>query len=120
MDKKCALCETPLKLGGPLWLGPLHDDQFLAQVHEEVSQNLNLVNPTRVHATVQTLIDELKDVAFVYDIEVISSVLRINTVKLSTVYSALRNKNKRVSLCLAQPSGIKTEVDYATFVVIFM
>ena len=120
----CPDTGAPFKVGGPLWLGPLHDlevvqealDRLLNkgsnQVDENVAKKLDinqLATKDRLIGLLSSVREELGEEApLYYTLSGLCSTLHISSPPLKSVMAALHNAGYRVSGYHKDPHAIKT------------
>jgi tRNA (guanine26-N2/guanine27-N2)-dimethyltransferase len=105
------------KVGGPLWLGPLHDAALLKRALVKLtSKDPNskpalqyIATKDRLRGLLQNCADELADVPLFYKVSEMASLLRSSCPPLNDVRAALLNAGYRVSGYHKDPEAIKTD-----------
>lgn len=110
VGQECEHCGHRHQLGGPIWVEPIHNQDFVQKVLSSVS-----VNPTRfgtsrrIEGVLTMVTEELEDVPLYYTVDNLSSTIRCSTPPLLQLRSALLHAGHRVSLSHACKNGIKTD-----------
>lgn len=116
----CGKCEETggfLKVGGPLWMGPLHDHEMLKQGMERLKATPNgssrpdtqyLATKDRLRGLLRSCYEELPDCPLFYRLPDLSQCLHLSTPPLVDIQSALVNAGYRVSGYHKDPVAIKT------------
>jgi len=107
VDSKCKFCNHSHHIGGPIWLAPMHDREFISRVLEELPDNLGTTD--RLVGMLNMALEELEDVPLFYEITRVCSITKQSLGKLTTFLSAIMNAGYRVSLTHANRNGIKTD-----------
>ena len=105
------------KIGGPLWLGPLHDASILEKAIQRLAStdpnskpDLKLIaTKDRLRGLLQNCADELPDVPLFYNVGHMASLLKVSSPPLDDVRAALMNGGYRVSGYHKDPQAIKTD-----------
>lgn len=114
----CEETGGPYKMGGPLWLGPLHDADWLDRAIEKLTPAdasdskpdvRYLATRDRLHGLLLNCAEELSDAPLYYKISDMASLLRTSAPPLNDVRAALRNAGFRVSGYHKEPQAIKTD-----------
>ena len=118
----CAETGAPYKIGGPCWIGPLHDTDV---VHDAISRleaakKNDGVNPsggtpmyplhtaTTLHGLLVSVSEELPDVPLYHTLTNLCRSVNIPTIPMTTFRAALVNAGYRVSAYHKEPQAIKT------------
>jgi len=111
VPQKCPETGSRYLVGGPLWNGPLHDQEFVGRVLEEVSGSGGGRYPAkeRIAAVLTNVAEELPDAPLYFDQHEVCKVLRTTAPKAETLRSAIANAGYRVSGTHASPLGLKTD-----------
>ncbi|KAJ2489084.1 RNA methyltransferase tRNA(m5U54)methyltransferase [Coemansia sp. RSA 2050] len=110
-ERTCAQCESKLEIGGPCWLGPLHNKDFVQRMYNAVSSASSSMYGTqpRMKGMLKVILEELDDVPFHYSHPELCSAVRASCPPLTKVNSALLNAGYRVSGSHTQHGSIKTD-----------
>ncbi|KAJ2077935.1 RNA methyltransferase tRNA(m5U54)methyltransferase [Coemansia sp. RSA 988] len=111
VDRKCATCGSRQEIGGPCWLGPLHNHDFVQHMYNAVSAGGTAMYGTqpRMKGMLKVILEELNDVPFHYTLTQLCSAVRTPCPPLVKVNSALLNAGYRVSGSHTAQSSIKTD-----------
>jgi tRNA (guanine26-N2/guanine27-N2)-dimethyltransferase len=106
---KCSNCEGCLKFAGPLWLGKLHDNEFVKSVINHVEKDTKNTYGTkkRMIGMLNLIAEELPN-PFYYVLDEISSVMHCETPNHSVFRSAILNANYQVSYSHCSQNSVKT------------
>ncbi|MBI0583160.1 MAG: N2,N2-dimethylguanosine tRNA methyltransferase [Methanomassiliicoccus sp.] len=104
-ERRASAERTSPRSIGPLWLGPLHDHDLLANMNA----GENLQTRGRCAKYLELWRKEL-DVPFFYDNDELASMVRVSPRRLDAVFEALGAAGK-VSRTHFSPTGIRTDLD---------
>jgi tRNA (guanine26-N2/guanine27-N2)-dimethyltransferase len=100
---RCALCDSPTKMAGPLWLGPLHHEEVvraaMGNLHESNVLALRLL---------KSCLEEI-DIPLYYDHHDMCKRLGLAPSKIERVIADLRDRGWRASRTHFSGIGIKTD-----------
>lgn len=107
---ECEQCGSGHRVGGPVWNGPLHDPQWLADAMAEAeAEPERYATAPRIRAMLGTAAAELPDVPLLYGFSHVAKALRTTQPTLVAFKSALLNAGYRVSGSHTDPVAIKTD-----------
>lgn len=115
VDQKCHHCGGSWKMGGPMWLEPIHDHNILARAlaHLEAADAPSKYGThKRMTATITNMLDELPDAPFFYTISQLANTLHMQTPKLDAFRSAIMSLGYRVSGTHCAPGAVKTDAPF--------
>ncbi|KAL7537657.1 hypothetical protein ACHAXR_007991 [Thalassiosira sp. AJA248-18] len=118
----CGETGASYKIGGPLWIGPLHDMEIVndAITRLEAAKTNNEVNPTggspmhplhtatTLHGLLVSVSEELPDVPLYHLLPSLCSAVNSPTIPMQTFKAALVNAGYRVSAYHKEPQAVKT------------
>ncbi|CAK9807890.1 Probable tRNA (guanine(26)-N(2))-dimethyltransferase [Anthophora quadrimaculata] len=107
VDQLCKICNHKHHEGGPIWLGPLHDQHFVSQLLCNLSE-MKLVTLKRIEGVLNVIHEEL-DVPLYYTLNRLMSIIRCITPSMLIFRSALINAGYRVSYSHACKTSVKTD-----------
>ncbi|XP_008156142.2 tRNA (guanine(26)-N(2))-dimethyltransferase [Eptesicus fuscus] len=111
---ECEHCGQRHQLGGPLWVEPIHDLDFVGRVLEAVSTNPGRFHTSeRIRGVLSVVTEELPDVPLYYTLDQLSSTIHCSTPSLLQLRSALLHAGFRVSLSHACKNAVKTDAPAA-------
>jgi tRNA (guanine26-N2/guanine27-N2)-dimethyltransferase len=112
----CSETGAAYKMGGPIWLGPMHDVNLVQRALERLSEvsvaqsNLQyLATKDRLRGLLQSCAEELPDVPLFYRMPDMASLLKVTSPPRDDVYAALINAGYRVSGYHKDPQAVKTD-----------
>lgn len=106
VDQLCKHCRHKHHVGGPIWLDPLHDQTFVAELLCN-SSKINLGTSKRIEGVLNVVHEEL-DVPLYYTLDRLMSIVRCHTPSMLMFRSALLNAGYNVSYSHANKISIKT------------
>ncbi|KAJ2632141.1 RNA methyltransferase tRNA(m5U54)methyltransferase [Coemansia sp. RSA 1290] len=109
--QSCETCGSGQEIGGPCWLGPLHNKQFVQRMYDAVcaaDQSVYGTQP-RMRGMLKVILEELDDTPLHYDIATLCSAVRCVCPPLTKLNSALLNAGYRVSGVHTHQGSIKTD-----------
>lgn len=107
VDQCCSICQHKQHEGGPMWLGPLHDQQFVFKLLHNLD-NMQLKTLKRIKGVLNVIYEEL-DVPLYYTIDRLMSIVKCITPPILLFRSALLNAGYNVSYSHACKTSIKTD-----------
>lgn len=106
---------TQYKVGGPLWLGPLHDKQVVGEAlkrleHKDGSiPDMGLIaSRDRIRGLLESCRDELEDAPLFYKLPDLTKAIKLEAFPMASMQAALRNAGFRVSGYHKEPQAVKT------------
>ncbi|EIW70842.1 hypothetical protein TREMEDRAFT_68241 [Tremella mesenterica DSM 1558] len=106
---KCEECGSTMHVGGPMWLGPLHDTEFVGRVLKGIEGDKEHYGTwSRMWGMLTIAQNEISD-PFYFTSNKIHGALHAISSPSSQVISALLNANYRVSRSHASQGSIKTD-----------
>ncbi|KAL7518866.1 hypothetical protein ACHAWX_003671 [Stephanocyclus meneghinianus] len=119
----CRETGASYKIGGPLWIGPLHDFDVVndAIARLEAAQNNEGVEPsgaspvfplhtaTTLHGLLVSVSEELPDVPLFHTLTALCSAVNSCTIPMLSFRAALVNAGYRVSAYHKEPQAVKTD-----------
>lgn len=111
VDRLCDQCNSIFKIGGPIWLDPIVDPDFLNRTILELEKEETIeLYGTRVRmlSVLKNIQQELHDVPLFYNLSKLCNTLRLKTPKLDIIRSAIVNHGYKVTLSHTDPNSLKT------------
>ncbi|GAB4316455.1 MAG: tRNA (guanine(10)-N(2))-dimethyltransferase [Promethearchaeota archaeon] len=105
----CPSCGAPAKVAGPLWVGPLHDVDFLKKVARATEGASHLVQPRKVHNFLELAAAEASLPPHFFDLHFQCDRLGLNAPRSSVVVSTLKDRGFNAARTHLEPRGIKTD-----------
>lgn len=112
--EKCSHCDTYHHIAGPMWGGPIHNDDFIDKmldIHKTLDPEVYHTLP-RMEGMLTLAKDELKDTPFYFSVQNMASVVRASSPPHRKMISALSNAGYRVSSTHAYAGALKTDAPY--------
>ena len=114
---QCEETGAPFKVGGPIWLGPLHDCEAVETAVKRLESKSESVVPdmkwiatrTRLHGLLTSVSEELPDVPLYYTLPDLCSTLHCACPPTIKMKAALVNAGYRLSAYHKEPLAIKTD-----------
>ncbi|KAF8910968.1 tRNA methyltransferase [Gymnopilus junonius] len=109
---KCPECESHLHVAGPMWSGPLHDQDFIGKLISHVDQNQEHYGTSaRMKGMLTVAKEELLN-PFFFTPGKVASFFHCETPSLDDVASALLNAGHKVSRSHACAGSLKTDATH--------
>ena len=105
--EKCPVCGSPMKLAGPLWLGPTKDEQFVEKVIG-VLENGHFGQKEHAIRMLNLIRNEVQ-VPFFYDQHVLCRELKATPSDIEVLLKALRENGYKASRTHFSGVGVKTD-----------
>jgi len=116
VPNQCTECDSHLRIGGPIWNGPLHDPDVCASLLKELDAKPNEFGAyERVKSMLLNAQAELSEPPLFYNLAQMASYTRAIQPKKVAIHSAVLNAGYRVSMTHIDPDGMKTDAPH-TFV----
>jgi len=116
---KCEETGADFKVGGPMWLGPLHDTDVVQTALERLQGKATtsstcpdmkwIATRDRLEGLLTSVKEELLDVPLYYGLPDFCKTLKCSSLPLYSVKAALMNAGYRVSGYHKDPQAIKTD-----------
>ncbi|XP_015118486.1 probable tRNA (guanine(26)-N(2))-dimethyltransferase isoform X1 [Diachasma alloeum] len=107
VDQLCKFCQYKHHIGGPIWLGPLHDQPFVRELIDSI-ETMNLTTSKRLIGVLNVVTEEL-DTPLYYVLDRLMSIVRCDTPSMVKFRSGLLNAGYNVSFSHAHRLSIKTD-----------
>ena len=109
VDQKCKYCAHSHIIGGPMWIDPIHDTEFVSRVRQNLEEHKHLGTTNRIDGMLSMVEEELPDVPFYYLQDRLCTLAKVAMPKMTTFNSAILNAGYRVSNSHACRNSIKTD-----------
>ncbi|CEF61029.1 tRNA (guanine(26)-N(2))-dimethyltransferase [Strongyloides ratti] len=109
---KCINCDSTFHLGGPIYLDPIHDMDFVRRLLKQLKELPNeqqLGTHRRLEGFLSLISEELIDVPLYYDHDQLMNILKCAAPKHTVIKSAILNAGYRVSQVHTSPTALKTD-----------
>jgi tRNA (guanine26-N2/guanine27-N2)-dimethyltransferase len=118
VDQKCSDCGGAWKMGGPMWMDPIHNEEYLKRALEHLEAPdapAKYGTHKRMLGTITNMLDEMKlpDTPFFYTISQLANTLHLQTPKLDAFRSALVSLGYKVASTHCAPGAVKTDAPYS-------
>uniref|UniRef100_A0A182QVX7 tRNA (guanine(26)-N(2))-dimethyltransferase n=1 Tax=Anopheles farauti TaxID=69004 RepID=A0A182QVX7_9DIPT len=111
VGSRCIHCNHQHHMGGPIWSAPLHDPEFLGELLQTIEQenSKRLTTIRRIYGTLAVIREELHDVPLYYALDRMCGILKLESIGMLKLRSALLHAGYRVSYSHASRTSIKTD-----------
>ncbi|MGQ4874082.1 MAG: tRNA (guanine(10)-N(2))-dimethyltransferase [Promethearchaeia archaeon] len=113
LNYKCTLCNKSEKVdfAGPLWIGPLHDENFLNTMII-INNQLNLPSKKRINKILSLNIEELNAPITYYNLHKLSKIIKISKIpKIDDTINKIRERGYNAYRTHFDFLSIKTNAD---------
>jgi tRNA (guanine26-N2/guanine27-N2)-dimethyltransferase len=100
--------DSALKLGGPVYAGPLHNKDFIERVLEKVPYMKYIHTQPRIEGVLNTCLSEI-EAPFYYDLSALAGIIKSSCPSRDVVVSALERIGFQCSLSHCRPGVLKTD-----------
>ncbi|XP_072759053.1 tRNA (guanine(26)-N(2))-dimethyltransferase isoform X1 [Anoplolepis gracilipes] len=107
LNQLCKHCQYRQHMAGPIWLGSLHDQEFVSRLLCNLN-NIQLGTSKRIEG-VLTMIHEELDIPLYYNLDRLMSIVKCDVPSILKFRSALLNAGYKVSYSHASKTSIKTD-----------
>ena len=106
----CPFCNSHFKMAGPLWLGPLHQQETVPLIRALAeSKGEQFASHKKLIGLLSVVEEELNDVPLFYNLSDLCNVLRSTLPSMHAFRSALIHQGFRVSGFHTEPYAFKTD-----------
>lgn len=107
----CGETGAPFKVGGPIWIEPLFDADWVAAAIDRIDSGVDKYISTgeRIHGVMTALSEELRDVPLYYTLPDITGTLHCSSPKLAEMKAALTHAGYRCSQSHRDADAVKTD-----------
>jgi tRNA (guanine26-N2/guanine27-N2)-dimethyltransferase len=107
----CPHCEGRLQIGGPIWHGRIHDDDFLKTMttHLQTEGETKYTSCKKLTGLVAAISDEIHDVPLFHSLHQLSKVVACTSPNMQVMRSALINAGYKVSQSHTEALALKTD-----------
>lgn len=107
VNQLCKHCQYRQHMAGPIWLGSLHDQEFVSRLLCNLN-NIELGTSKRMEG-VLTMIHEELDIPLYYNLDRLMCIVKCDVPSILKFRSALLNAGYKVSYSHASKTSIKTD-----------
>ncbi|CAL1674043.1 unnamed protein product [Lasius platythorax] len=107
VDQLCKHCQYRQHMAGPIWLGPLHDQEFVSRLLCNLN-NIELGTSKRIEGVLSMIHEEL-DIPLYYNLDRLMNIVKCDVPPILKFRSALLNAGYKVSYSHASKTSIKTD-----------
>ncbi|CAD6228627.1 GSCOCG00006468001-RA-CDS [Cotesia congregata] len=105
----CKHCNHKHHMGGPIWIGPLHDKLFVSRLLNSIDENHAELGTVKRLEGVLNVVDEELETPLYYVLDRLMSIVRCDTPSMIKFRSAILNAGYKVSISHAHKLSIKTD-----------
>ena len=116
LQEECPICHSKRAIGGPFWLGKIYQNEFIANLEQEISSENSLYGTQkRMKKILNCIIDELKAnrspkaMICYYDLHQIADKLNIPSPKMGSIIFELISKGFIATKTHFRENSIKTD-----------
>lgn len=116
ISKQCPNCGSNLKFGGPLWIGELHEPNFVKitrEINVETSKEI-IPSKLRIDRTLQRIFEEISLPIGYYDIHKIADSLQISVPSMKKIEKLVKSKGFSFARTHIEAHAIKSDINIAT------
>ena len=114
--QSCPCCGCTLSMAGPMYLGPIHQEEFINKCQDVLAREdttLNLKTKPQIGACLTYMKEELANPLF-FTPSAISRGLKVTVIRAAQWVSALNSLGYKTSVTHCCPEGIKTDAPIET------
>ncbi|XP_027076465.1 tRNA (guanine(26)-N(2))-dimethyltransferase 2-like [Coffea arabica] len=110
VPQECSDCGKKYNMGGPIWSAPIHDQEWVTCILEDVkSMKVHYPAYDRISAVLTTISEELSDVPLFLSLHNLCATLKCTSPSAVIFRSAVINAGYRISGTHVNPLGLKTD-----------
>lgn len=110
VPQECSDCGKKYNMGGPIWSAPIHDQEWVTSILEDVkSMKDHYPAYDRISAVWTTISEELSDVPLFLSLHNLCATLKCTSPSAVIFRSAVINAGYRISGTHVNPLGLKTD-----------
>eukprot|EP00735_Rhodelphis_limneticus_P001101 TRINITY_DN1165_c0_g1::TRINITY_DN1165_c0_g1_i1::g.17223::m.17223 TRINITY_DN1165_c0_g1::TRINITY_DN1165_c0_g1_i1::g.17223 ORF type:complete len:685 (+),score=131.30,sp/Q9LFU5/TRM1_ARATH/40.10/2e-133,TRM/PF02005.11/1.6e-118,zf-CCCH/PF00642.19/0.0046,MTS/PF05175.9/0.24 TRINITY_DN1165_c0_g1_i1:23-2056(+) len=112
---KCPECSSRFVMGGPIWMGPIHDHQLVSRALDRLKAESSVYQAhKKMLAMLTTVSEELPDAPFYVSLSRMCGVCKAVTPPIHAVQAYLKKIGYRTSPTHCTPSSFKTDAPWST------
>ncbi|KAI9305590.1 N2,N2-dimethylguanosine tRNA methyltransferase [Cunninghamella echinulata] len=108
VNSLCQNCGHTHHIGGPAWIGDLHDKEFVGKMLKHVKENEQNYGTEKRMKGMLTLIQEELDTPCYWTLQRLCGTVHCNTMPILDLHSAILNAGYKVSGSHCAPQAVKT------------
>lgn len=112
-DSKCPYCLSCMHVSGPMWLGDLHDKEFLDRLEKALPVYQDLHSYSDIIAHISFAKGECGLPPLLYSANTITSYLKSLSLSTAHLAAALEQLGYHVGPAHSQPGGLKTDAPFS-------
>uniref|UniRef100_J3LTI1 tRNA (guanine(26)-N(2))-dimethyltransferase n=2 Tax=Oryza brachyantha TaxID=4533 RepID=J3LTI1_ORYBR len=109
----CSACGKKLTMGGPIWSGPMHDQEWVVSTLAEAKSRKDRYPAyNKIASVLTTISEELHDIPLYFSLHNICANVKCTSPSAVLFRSAVINAGYRISGTHANPLGLKTDAPW--------
>ncbi|KAI3643786.1 hypothetical protein MP228_009950 [Amoeboaphelidium protococcarum] len=112
MSDKCSQCDAVYHIGGPVYSGPIHNQEFVRALVDHLNQESSSAlygTYERMLGMISVISEELPDVPLFYTVDKLCQAVRVSCPPMVKINSAILNAGYRVSMSHCHQHSLKTD-----------
>ncbi|KAI9288420.1 N2,N2-dimethylguanosine tRNA methyltransferase [Umbelopsis sp. AD052] len=109
VNTNCENCEQNHRIGGPTWVAPIHNKDFVSKMLQHVNDHEGKFGTSDRMKGMLSVINEELDQPFYWTLGNLCGTLHCNSIPMVDLCSAILNAGYKFSSTHCQPEGIKTD-----------
>ena len=97
VNTNCQFCSNSHHIGGPIWIAPLHDLEFVSDLMDTLTEE-RFSTVSRMRGMLSMVLEELPDLPLYYELSRLCNIVKLSQGKITDYLSAILNAGYRVSL----------------------
>ena len=97
VNSTCQFCSNSHHIGGPIWIAPLHDQEFVSDLMDSLTEE-RFSTVSRMRGMLSMVLEELPDLPLYYELSRLCNITKLSQGKITEYLSAILNAGYRVSL----------------------
>ena len=97
VNTNCQFCSNSHHIGGPIWIAPLHDLEFVSDLVDSLTEE-RFSTVSRMRGMLSMVLEELPDLPLYYELSRLCNITKLSQGKITEYLSAILNAGYRVSL----------------------
>ena len=118
VSNSCKYCTGNIQVGGPIWIGAMHDMEFLKELLDSNFPEF-ITTSERIRGLANVCLEETTMPPLYYSLREIAHVLKSPTPPLNKVLYAIKNGGYDVFISHCLPSGIKCNAPFEFMISVF-